>query len=271
MYVVVFFYDSEANRIISVAIELCIYKDSVETGFFYINSRYYDPQVGRFLSPDKMENLLTESMSHVNGANLYMYCYNNPVMYTDPSGEGFFTALLIGFLVGAIIGGGVEVGFQIHQNGWNPGDWNWGQIGLSALGGGVAGMIAAIPVPGLAALGWGGKLLSYGMTFALGATGSIAGGYISGYANADNWWMFGLMGGFGNVAARGISAGVNKLVTRAGQNTINHWSNAGLRVSDMVGNKVLARTVGNAMGLFPRSISYSFMNSGIGSLFGWWY
>jgi len=57
-----------------------------DTEFYYLQSRYYDPQIGRFLSPDKPENLLINGMVP-GGANLYAYCLNNPIKYTDPSGE----------------------------------------------------------------------------------------------------------------------------------------------------------------------------------------
>ena len=60
------------------------YYYDTETGFYYLQSRYYDPATGRFLNAD----------SHVNangdlvGYNMYAYCSNNPVMNVDPSGEG---------------------------------------------------------------------------------------------------------------------------------------------------------------------------------------
>ena len=45
-----------------------------ETGLYYVSSRYYDPAVGRFISPDDEEVLTAE---HQNFAqyNLYAYCY----------------------------------------------------------------------------------------------------------------------------------------------------------------------------------------------------
>ena len=59
------------------------YYDS-DLGMYYLQSRYYDPVVGRFISPDSL-------MSGVNGSlhgfNLYAYCFNNPVSYTDSEGN----------------------------------------------------------------------------------------------------------------------------------------------------------------------------------------
>lgn len=47
-----------------------------ETGLYYLNTRYYDSEVKRFLNRDMLDN----------ETNLYQYCYNNPVLYSDESG-----------------------------------------------------------------------------------------------------------------------------------------------------------------------------------------
>ena len=44
-----------------------------ETGFYYLNSRYYDPAVGRFISADRQL-----ALKNVIGTNLFAYCFNNP-------------------------------------------------------------------------------------------------------------------------------------------------------------------------------------------------
>ncbi len=59
------------------------YYYDTETGLYYLQTRYYDPELGRFISQDSIEYADYES---VNGLNLYAYCGNNPVMYVDPSG-----------------------------------------------------------------------------------------------------------------------------------------------------------------------------------------
>ena len=56
-----------------------------ETGFYYLQSRYYDPSVGRFLNADDVRYLGIGSVS--SGWNLYAYCYNSPTNYSDPSGN----------------------------------------------------------------------------------------------------------------------------------------------------------------------------------------
>ncbi len=52
-----------------------------ETGFYYLQSRYYDPEVGRFINADGQLN------GGFLGNNLYAYCVNNPTNYYDDFGN----------------------------------------------------------------------------------------------------------------------------------------------------------------------------------------
>ena len=56
-----------------------------EYGLVNMNGRLYDPTLGRFLSPDNYVQEPENSQSF----NRYSYCLNNPLKYTDPSGELF--------------------------------------------------------------------------------------------------------------------------------------------------------------------------------------
>ena len=62
-----------------------------ETGFYYLQSRYYNPEVGRFISSD----VLLSTGQGVLGHNAYAYCGNNPVNRIDPSGQFWITALIV--------------------------------------------------------------------------------------------------------------------------------------------------------------------------------
>ena len=53
-----------------------------ETGLYYLKTRYYDPEVGRFINAD----VLMSTGQGVIGCNMFCYCLNNPVNMTDESG-----------------------------------------------------------------------------------------------------------------------------------------------------------------------------------------
>jgi len=63
----------------------------IETGLYYLQSRYYMPEWGRFISAD--------GIAQVNGLNLYRYCYNNPIIFVDSNGKMAVSALQMLFNV----------------------------------------------------------------------------------------------------------------------------------------------------------------------------
>ena len=110
-----------------------------EFGLINMNGRMYDPVLGRFLSPDDYVQ-----MPHSpQGFNRYAYCMNNPLKYTDPSGEIFtwnigkkgfsfgfnFTpfgiplgfGLNVGYADGPSYGGYLEVGYRVGGTGFGSG------------------------------------------------------------------------------------------------------------------------------------------------------
>lgn len=56
-----------------------------ELGMYYLNSRYYDPETGRMLSPDVLEVLVVNVDS--TAKNLYLYCDSNPIQRKDDDGK----------------------------------------------------------------------------------------------------------------------------------------------------------------------------------------
>ena len=102
-----------------------------ETKLYYLNSRYYNPEWGRFVNVDKLlENAF-------KGYNLYLYCRNNPIILKDDNGGFPITATLI--IGGIIIAGGI----CIVKNLSNDEDWNTGLFG-SVVGGAVAGALSVV-------------------------------------------------------------------------------------------------------------------------------
>ena len=55
-----------------------------ETGLYYLRSRYYDPETGRFINADDTD-YLGKDQSPVS-LNLFLYCFNNPITGSDPNG-----------------------------------------------------------------------------------------------------------------------------------------------------------------------------------------
>ena len=118
------------------------YYYDTETGLYYLQSRYYDPEVGRFISMDDISYLDPET---IGGTNLYAYCLNNPIMYVDPSGHEWY----------------------------NPFTWDWGEIakgvGLIITGiGAIAVGIITLPYGGWISAVAGVTILAGGGTALFG-------------------------------------------------------------------------------------------------------
>ena len=124
----------------------------IETEFYYLQTRYYDPAARRFISPDNYELLST--LAEAGDLNLYTYCGNNPVMGYDPTGEFVLSSFLIGMAISAAIGAAVgavaytasEVRSYAITGNWS---WSWAQFTGSVLGGAIGGAVSMIPGVGL--------------------------------------------------------------------------------------------------------------------------
>ncbi len=79
-----------------------------ESGFYYLQSRYYDPVTGRWLNPEPnaFYGEFDEGAKLLKG-NLYAYCANSTIIYKDDTGEGLILAcVLIGAGIGLLLGAG---------------------------------------------------------------------------------------------------------------------------------------------------------------------
>lgn len=167
-----------------------------------MNGRLYDPVLGRFFSPDNYVQMPDNSQSF----NRYSYCLNNPLKYTDPSGE--FWNLIIGAAIGGIFNWASH-GFQLNAKGL-------GYFATGAVAGAVgAGLASGVNVAmaggnfwtGAAGLAKGIASTGFLAGAASGASAGFAGGFISG---AGNSWVGGSSFGKGLLAGLG-SGGLGTL------------------------------------------------------------
>ncbi|WP_444850885.1 RHS repeat-associated core domain-containing protein [Paracholeplasma manati] len=189
------------------------YRYDLETGFYYLQSRYYNPQIGRFISPDSINYLNPMSNS---GENLYTYTANNPVMYTDPSGRFFISFLVASIIVGAVIGGTVN-GYTAYQSGERGWDLIFDIAGGAIMGSAVGAALALGGAAGLAATGAtvAGFGLSTTAAFGIAVAGTTIGGMVAYSLDVAgtqteqwNWGKFalaGLEGGLQGASTFGIA------------------------------------------------------------------
>lgn len=195
------------------------YYFDTEINLYYLKSRYYDSETCRFIS---MDDLAFADPNTINGLNLYAYCFNNPVAYSDSTGHNSWED------------------FWSNIGQWFKNNWVELTIGASAIAIGAltmgagalvagAGFAGALAVAGTAALQ---SLASAAISAAIG--GLISGG-ISTLSSGDFWK------GFGNGVASGfmwggIAAGVANVfggaltITRALNPSFNGFNLGSIRV-----------------------------------------
>ena len=164
------------------------YYYDTETELYFLKTRYYDPEVGRFISPDSIEYLDPET---INGLNLYAYCNDNPVSNVDPNGNKWWNILAwigVGLVVAAItvltagmagavisgVAGGIIYGAAI------------GTLALGSIGA-VGGAVGGIIYDGVNGNSFGTSIWTWTKAgFGIGAiAGAIIGGAIGGAAAAS--------------------------------------------------------------------------------------
>ena len=175
------------------------YYYDTETGLYFLQTRYYDPEVGRFLNRDSVQYADPET---INGLNLYAYCLNNPVEYADPTGsDPQWWQWLVGGVI--IIGLGIAT------------------LATGGAAAGVAGFIVAGAFKGAVIGAISGALVS-----------GVAGG-ISSVISGENFWS-----GFADGAAIGfmsgaIIGGITGAISSSIQvaNAAKAWANTGNKTS----------------------------------------
>ncbi|MCL5264643.1 MAG: RHS repeat-associated core domain-containing protein [Chloroflexi bacterium] len=134
-----------------------------QTGLYFYGTRFYDPVLGRFLSPDSM----VPAPGNPQALNRYAYTLNNPLKYNDP--DGHWVHILAGAAAGAAIAYGVQVVGNVHDNGLSVQAFT--NVDVRTIGAGaVAGAVGAATLGlGTAAIA-GAELTGSAATAATGAT-----------------------------------------------------------------------------------------------------
>ena len=129
-----------------------------ETGLMPLGAgeRYYMPGIGRFIQQDSWTGINNIPQS----LNRFSYVHNQPTRFTDPSGHvipAILLAIGIGILVGAAIGGGVDLAHQAADVYWyqTKSGIDWGEVGWATLGGAAVGGVIGSGYGLLAAAGYG--------------------------------------------------------------------------------------------------------------------
>lgn len=152
-----------------------------------MNGRLYDPVLGRFLSPDNYVQTPDFSQNY----NRYSYCLNNPLKYTDPSGE--FWNLIIGAAIGGVFNW-ITHGCQFNAKGL-------GYFTTGALAGSVgAGIASGTSVAMAGGNFWSGFA---GLANGISSTGFWAGAVTS----ASSGFAGGFLSGMGNSLVEGKNIG----------------------------------------------------------------
>lgn len=210
-----------------------------------MNGRLYDPLNGRMLSAD---NYVQGGLG-TQGYNRYSYAGNNPLKYTDPSGEIVWAPIIIGAVLGAYSGGVMSNGGD-----FNPAKWDYNSsttwkymLGGAVVGGlsGAAGYAAAtsgLPGANTAAIAVGSFSNSFGMHLVSGGRlpVSISAGLASYNISSGE---LGFLGAAGNSTMENIGYGLGALANVSDVLSGMHPAKVQLNTekSDAIGHSSLTR------------------------------
>jgi RHS repeat-associated protein len=202
-------------------------KELDATGLYFYGARYYDPEIGRFITADTIVQAPYDPQS----LNRYAYCRNNPLNYVDPSGHWFWGVVIF---ICAMAAAGAVVNVAIAGAAGQITSWTafWAAMGAGAAFGATTAIGLLSPAAGFFTSSiWGAAVLGVFAGAAAGAAGSAAAGNFSWGAVGMSAAISGVTCGFGRSSVgqalgKAIGKGVGKLPF--GQ----HIQNAGRAVSD---------------------------------------
>ena len=163
------------------------YYYDAETGFYYLQSRYYDPAICRFINADGQL-----SITDFIDSNLFAYCGNDPVNRTDPTGEAWWH-----WALGALVVAGCAVATVVTCGGFAAAATAVGMVGCGAAAATTASTIAAGTFIGSAT--------AYGMSAFAAAANSNS---VKEFNSRGNWGTVAATAGgavFGGVSGYTIS------------------------------------------------------------------
>ena len=186
-------------------------EEDPETSLYYYGARYYDPQLGRFISADTV----VQAPNDPQTLNRYSYCRNNPLSYTDPTGHSFwgdvgdffksvFTGI-VGAAVTVLTGGNVMMGGMAAGMVSGAMTGKLENVVMGACTGGLAGGLGSmVPAPIMLAGGAAYSGATGGVKGLANFAGSIGGGVAGDYM-VTQW-----SGQKGSVEVKGDSTELDK-------------------------------------------------------------
>ena len=227
---VTFTYDAYGNCTVSGDASLASYCKiryrgyyfDTETGLYWVQTRYYNPEWCRWISPDTLDYLDPET---AHGLNLYAYCGNDPVNFADPSGQSAIGTLVAFFFFGLFTGAVSGVMKQVSQHGFDVKGWRWQEI-------------------------VGDMFISASLAFAFAAGGLVGIGAVSGLASGGLFVgsaMLSFAAGAGAYVIENYNNetfSINNMLIHGGINALNGIQNFGLGV--FFGNIGMWNTLNNS-------------------------
>ena len=187
-----------------------------ESGLYYYGARYYDPVIGRFISPDSV----VQSPGDPQTLNRYSYASNNPLANIDPTGHSWFSVALNWFsnnvlepmsaaFAGAVVGtfAGPQVGGMVAGAIMGAYSGNLTNVIVSAS---ISCMMGGLPPP-VNMIAQAG-LLGYSVAKnGPNALGSFAGGFVGGLE--------------GGIAGQSLGEAMNQAITEGMAQTADYNGN----------------------------------------------
>ena len=180
-------------------------------GLLNCNARLYDPALGRFLMPDP----LIQDPESTQNFNRYTYCLNNPLKYTDESGE----YALVDDLIAGLIGGVVN---------WAGNGCYFTWEGLSYFGVGFAGGTASLYISPVAS------------SALVAAANSVIG---QGFSSDSNKWN-GSKINYGRALFDGVVGGVTSIIGGSINSMVSSWIG---NLTDLIPGKAIAQMLNRGL------------------------